>query len=558
MKRRYLLSISLAGSIVLPLLVEAAVPAGAPDVTQRVDAVIERQVERAQRQAEQRVPQVLDQAQERVAEQARQKVTEQIQERTTGQVQERTAGQVQDRATGQVQNRATGQVQDRATGQVQNSAAAQIQNNATDQVQNRAIGQLPDVAASQAQDRAGQLPQRAPAQARPGTIGRGPETAQRPDSVTPPDRFAQSAQTVNPAFVEIMIEPNVRVLEREWVMLLTASQRDVLVSYAPELMRYHVQTSPFQALDSYLFRFRVPPGLDSTELMQQMVPETLRDLLDRNHIYSTQTGRSEHTDELSLPMASVCEDPVSIGMIDTVVDSRHAAFAARSGRAAGLVSRHFIAEDIETPTGHGTAIAGILVGQGPDFNPLLPNATLYSASVVYSQGDNHQGVTVIHLLEALDWLISQDVSVINMSLTGPANRLLQQGVNAAFAKGKVIVAAAGNQGPHAPASYPAAYEGVITATAVARDRSIYRWANQGEHIDFAAIGVSVPTAGDPEHFNHESGTSMAAPVVSAFMACALAASGQDRQQALLMLKNRAVDLGEPGHDPIFGHGLLHP
>jgi minor extracellular protease Epr len=533
MKCRHLISLSLAGSIALPLLVDAQVPVGAPDVTQRIDAVIERQVERAQRQAEQRVPQVLDQAQERINNRAQEQVAEQARQKAADQIQERTAEQAQDRAASQVQDRAASQVQDRAT------------------------GQLPDVAASQAQDRAGQLSQSAPGQSLRDTIARDPATSPRPEAVAPPDRFAQSAEPANQAFVEIMIEPNIRVLEREWVMLLTASQRDLLALDSSELMRYHVQTSPFEALDSYLLRFRVPPALDSIELIQQMVPESMRDLLDRNHIYSTQTGRTERSDELPLPMAAVCLDPVSIGIIDTVVDDKHAAFAARPGRAAGLVSRHFITEDIEAPTGHGTAIASILVGQGPDFNPLMPNGSLYSASVVYSQAENHQGVTVIHLLEALDWLISQDVSVINMSLSGPANRLLEQGVKAAFAKGKVIVAAAGNQGPHAPVAYPAGYESVIAVTAVARDRSIYRWANQGEHIDFAAIGVSVPSAGGPQS-GHESGTSMAAPVVSAFMACALNASGQDRQKALLMLKNRAVDLGQPGHDPIFGYGLLHP
>lgn len=510
MKCRHLISLSLAGSIALPLLVEAQVPVGAPDVTQRIDAVIERQVERAQRQAEQRVPQIVDQAQERINNRAQEQVAEQARQKAADQIQERTAEQGQDRAASQVQDRATGQ-----------------------------------------------LSQSAPGQSLRDTIARAPETSPRPETVAPPDRFAQSAQPANQAFVEIMIEPNIRVLEREWVMLLTASQRDLLASDASELMSYHVQTSPFEALDSYLLRFRVPPALDSIELIQQMVPESMRDLLDRNHIYSTQTGRTERSDELSLPMAAVCLDPVSIGMIDTVVDDKHAAFAARPGRAAGLVSRHFIAEDIEAPTGHGTAIASILVGQGPDLNPLLPNGSLYSASVVYSQAENHQGVTVIHLLEALDWLISQDVSVINMSLSGPANRLLEQGVKAAFAKGKVIVAAAGNQGPHAPVAYPAGYESVIAVTAVARDRSIYRWANQGEHIDFAAIGVSVPSAGGPQP-GYESGTSMAAPVVSAFMACALNASGQDRQKALLMLKDRAVDLGQQGHDPIFGYGLLHP
>ncbi len=557
MKHWSSISLILAASVMLPLLATAATP----DVTPRIEAVIDRQVERAQLQAEQRLPEVVDQAQERVAAQAQERVAEQARQKATEQIQQRTAVQVEDRAAGQVQNRAAEQVEDRAAVQVDGRAIDQIRDNAAARIEGRGIDQLPDAAANRVQNAQRGVAQSLsapplPAPAVPGA-GQPASTPQRPDSVIPSDRLAQTDQTDSYPFVEIMIEPNIRVLEREWVMLLTNAQREVLAADSPELMRYHVQTSPFETLDSYLLRFRVPPGLDSTELIQQMVPETMRELLDRNHIYSTQKGNSQLSDELPLPMSSICEDPVSIGMIDTAVDRQNIAFAARTGRAPGLISRHFIAENIETPVGHGTAIAGILVGQGSGFNPLLPNGTLYSASVVYSQGENHQGVTVIHLLEALDWLISQDVLVINMSLTGPANRLLERGVNAAFAKGKVIVAAAGNHGPHAPVSYPAAYENVITATAVASDRSIYRWANQGKHIDFAAIGVFVPTAGDSEDVTHESGTSMAAPVVSAFMACALA-TYEDHKQAFSMLKRRAVDLGEPGHDPIFGYGLLHP
>jgi subtilisin family serine protease len=162
-------------------------------------------------------------------------------------------------------------------------------------------------------------------------------------------------------------------------------------------------------------------------------------------------------------------------------------------------------------------------------------------------------------MQALDWLISiEELQVINISMTGPANRLLAQGVAAAHRHGKVIVAAAGNQGPFAPAMYPAAYEGVITATAVGVDTAIYRWANQGEHVDFAALGVSVVTARGDGTVGAESGTSMAAPIVSAFFACELAAQNGDTTKTLERLRTRAVDLGTPGRDPVFGHGLLHP
>ena len=129
---------------------------------------------------------------------------------------------------------------------------------------------------------------------------------------------------------------------------------------------------------------------------------------------------------------------------------------------------------------------------------------------------------------------------------------------AAQRNGKVIVAAAGNEGPFAEPLYPAAYDGVIAVTAVAVDGSVYRWANQGDHVEFSALGVSVPTARADGSIGRESGTSLATPVISAFLACELLQQRGDIGRALDSLRTRALDLGATGRDPVFGHGLLHP
>jgi subtilisin family serine protease len=162
------------------------------------------------------------------------------------------------------------------------------------------------------------------------------------------------------------------------------------------------------------------------------------------------------------------------------------------------------------------------------------------------------------VLGALDWLLAQEgVRVVNMSLAGPPNRLLARAVAAATAQGKVIVAAAGNDGPFGPVRYPAAYDEAIGVTAVARDKGIFRFANQGPHIDYAALGVDVPTALRDGGFGPASGTSLAAPVISAFIACELARHGE-LHRAMAALDVRVLDLGVPGRDPVFGSGLLHP
>ena len=373
-----------------------------------------------------------------------------------------------------------------------------------------------------------------------------------------PERLPINDRNGNEAFVEIRIRPNIRILEREWIMLINADQRQLLINQAPQLMQFLEEIIPFQALNSFLLRFRVPQNMDTEEAVQALLPESMHNLIDRNHVYSAQSEADAAVSLLPLPMMSVCNRRMSVGMIDSAVNADHPAFVP-AGRSKPLVTRAFIDPVLQQPTGHGTAVAGVLVGHTRGLQPLLPNTTLYSASVVYAQDAYNQGATALNLLQAMDWLISVDeLQVINISMTGPPNRLLARGVEAAQARGKVIVAAAGNQGPFAPPLYPAAYEGVIAVTATTVDQSVYRWANQGDHIDFAALGVSVVTARGDGTVGAESGTSMATPVVSAFFACEMAARDGNLARVMENLRARATDLGAPGRDTVFGYGLLHP
>lgn len=450
------------------------------------------------------------------------------------------AGAGQSAADRQVQARAERQAEralERAAEQAQRAqgrASERAQSSAESRAQSRALERMSPVAAERIESAAGRRP-----------------------AVNIPARVPVADSAGATAFVDIQVTPGIRAIEHEWVMLLDAGQRQQLEDQAPDLMRLLVQTRPFEAVDAYLLKFLVPPDLDANDAIVDLVPEPLRHLIDRNHVYTQQGGPFDGSGKLPLPMRSVCTDNLGIGVIDSAVNVAHPAFAAED-LAQRLVVRDFVEDGIARPDGHGTAVVSVLVGEGPDLFPLLPGATVFTASVAYARDDVGGAVTLMQLLEALGWLATEPLSVINMSLTGPDNRLLAQGINIVNERGKVVVAAAGNEGPHAPTAYPAGYDGVVAATAVAQDTSVYRWANQGEYVDFAAFGVSVPVALADGGFGEKSGTSLAAPVISAFVACALAANGNSRERALLQLQREAVDLGEPGHDPVFGHGLLHP
>ena len=126
------------------------------------------------------------------------------------------------------------------------------------------------------------------------------------------------------------------------------------------------------------------------------------------------------------------------------------------------------------------------------------------------------------MVSALGWLTERRVKVINMSLVGPPNALLERAVAAAQARGILIVAAVGNDGPAAPPSYPASYPGVIAVTGVdLKDRALPE-AGRASHLDFAAPGADMAAALPGRGFGDVRGTSFAAPLVTARLSMARA------------------------------------
>jgi subtilisin family serine protease len=163
------------------------------------------------------------------------------------------------------------------------------------------------------------------------------------------------------------------------------------------------------------------------------------------------------------------------------------------------------------------------------------------------------------MIEAINWLIEEHVKVINMSLAGPDNAILKAVVNAANKQGAFIVAAAGNEGPAAAAVFPAGYQDVIAVSAIDQHQQPYRWSNQGTYIDYSAFGVNVLTAQSQRRTGRESGTSMAAPVVSAALACIVARrqnAAENRSDVLSALAEKAIDLGPTGKDRIHVWSVL--
>jgi len=266
---------------------------------------------------------------------------------------------------------------------------------------------------------------------------------------------------------------------------------------------------------------------------------------DFNHLYQ-QAGVGAETSGASKPPApDVDARGLRIGLVDgSAAQSRPALARTR------MVQRSF-APGGEQISAHATAVASLIAGTAGPFHGSAPGATLYVADVY---GPTPTGGSAQAISQALAWLAQSKTPVINISLVGPSNLLLEAAVHALIARGITLVAAVGNDGPAAPPLYPAAYPGVVAVTGVDAHGRVLPEAGRGTHVDFAAPGADMAAAGLDGGYVSVRGTSFAAPIVAGRLAL-LRARGSSAE-ALEALAHEAVDLGAPGPDPVYGRGLV--
>jgi hypothetical protein len=266
--------------------------------------------------------------------------------------------------------------------------------------------------------------------------------------------------------------------------------------------------------------------------------------LSFNHLFDSSSGRVRQVRAVASRERPACG--CQVGLIDTGVANRLPSFAHIS-----IEQRAFNGTTI-TPRLHGTAIAHLFAGT----YARRRETTRVVVADIFS-GERSSAGSTYALVRALDWLASRNLPVINVSLAGPRNSVVAATIQRLNARGHVIVAAAGNDGPAAPPVFPGAYQNVVAVTAVDERSQIYRYANRGSHVDFSARGVNVPAINARGEPVAATGTSFAAPVVAARLAMRLRSiDPAAARAAIAVLEAEAQDLGAPGRDTIYGSGLV--
>nr|WP_190058419.1 type VII secretion-associated serine protease mycosin [Streptomyces echinoruber] len=265
---------------------------------------------------------------------------------------------------------------------------------------------------------------------------------------------------------------------------------------------------------------------------------------------------------------------VTVAVLDTGVEADHPDLAGNVLPGKDMIG--FGARQGERAWArHGTAMAGIIAGHGhgpggaDGVMGIAPEAKILPVRVILEDGDPARARARTTrgnaLAEGIRWAADHGADVINLSLgddsaSAHPEPAEDEAVQYALKKGAVVVASAGNGGEKGDhISYPAAYPGVIAATAVDRYGTRASFSTRRWYATVSAPGVDVVIA-DPDHRYYEGwGTSAASAFVSGAAALVKAAHPDlTPAQIKKLLEDTARNAPAGGRDDSRGFGLVDP
>lgn len=200
---------------------------------------------------------------------------------------------------------------------------------------------------------------------------------------------------------------------------------------------------------------------------------------------------------------------VRIAVIDSGIEANHPDLAGQL-----LVNRNFVSGKSGAAEQHGTGVAGIIAakaGNGVGIAGVAPDARLLGLRACWQEHGSASAATVcdsFSLAKALYFAIGQKADIINLSLTGPHDRLLSELVGTALGRGLYVVAAFDRSRPDG--GFPASVPGVIPVSDVALASS------HGKV--YTAPGHDIPTTEPGGRWFLVNGSSFAAAHVSGLIA----------------------------------------
>ncbi len=222
---------------------------------------------------------------------------------------------------------------------------------------------------------------------------------------------------------------------------------------------------------------------------------------------------------------------VRVAVIDSGVDAAHPDLAGQV-----LLRENFVDSAPVPAEAHGTAVAGIIAaraGNGLGIAGVAPDARLMALRACWPDSAGATRCSSFTLAKALNYALTNKARIINLSLSGPADRLLESLIDLAGARGMAVVGAVDPR--RADGGFPASHPGVIAVAMAANGP-----APPGSLL---APGADIPTTAPGARWNFVNGSSYAAAHVAGL--AALIAQLQPAANAL-QLRREILTAPNPG------------
>ncbi len=341
-----------------------------------------------------------------------------------------------------------------------------------------------------------------------------------------------------------------------------------IAQFAQRTNLAQLESQSFPLIGTSLYRWRIGGGRSVPSVVQALGSENIVATVQPNYLFALQEDGAKDSAksapaaagdaaqyvlaELQIAQAHqiATGKSITVAVIDSEIDAKHPDLD-------GAVVKSFDAlAGTDTPHPHGTSIAGAIAAHGKLMG-IAPGVRILAVHAFDDSAGEARG-TSFAIDKGLQWAADNNARVVNMSFAGPADPLLARMLAAAYAKGIVLIAAAGNGGPQSAPLYPAADPDVIAVTATDNAEHVFALANRGRYIAVAAPGVDILALAPGDAYALSSGTSIAAAHVSGIAALLL-----ERNPALKpgdirsILIATAKPIGPPVPDSPFGAGVVN-
>jgi hypothetical protein len=338
-------------------------------------------------------------------------------------------------------------------------------------------------------------------------------------------------------------------------------QAIALIARRYELTQLDSQSFPL--IGTSLYRWRLGGGRTVANTVRALGGERIVAVVQPNYVFTLQEETAKivagtQGDAAQYVLAKLqCAQAqqmatgkdVLVAVIDSEIDAKHPDLD-------GTIVKSFDALGGDAkPHAHGTSMAGAIAAHGKLLG-IAPGAQVLAIHAFDDTPGAARGSSFV-IYKGLQWAADNGARVVNMSFAGPADPTLQRMLAAAYDKGIVLVAAAGNAGPKSDPLYPAADPNVIAVTATDSDDHLFQMANRGRHIAVAAPGVDIFALAPGDEYVFTTGTSIAAAHVSGIVALLLEHKPSLKPGEIrAALTATAQPLGPPRPDSDFGAGLV--